>query len=609
MFRYLAFAWNVADPQQTQTVERLSRRLAAPPGPWHEVLDTPGLRVFCAGARPTSLRAEVLPNQRGVILGSVFRRHRDLTDASPAPRAEPYPAEAEAIISTRGRWLIDECWGNYVALLADGSGGSTWILKDPTGTLPCLHTLIERVRVIFSSLRDCLQLAPPRFTVNIGYLRSRVAGTPEYLQESSLNEVEHVRRGQCVQLDTSADRAVQSTTTYWAPLDFSERSDAIEDPDFAARAMRATVRSCSHTLAGCHDSILLRLSGGLDSSIIAGCLADAPTRPTCYTYYNPDGRSDERPWARLAAQHGGYDHIEYPVIPADLHLQALLDLPPLVAPTPALGYLHRSTLEQELANERAATAVFNGDGGDSGFCSDSLAYAVPEYLRRKGIRPAALRLAAQVALRRQQSTWEVLRHGLRVWLLGARMNEHQQLQASISQLAAADLRDDVRAPARFPHHWFDHLTRVPWATIKRVGMLLHPPEFYDVALGQGRPPEVLSPLYSQPAIELLLRIALYCHFEGGRDRGLARRAFAPDVPEPILRRLWKDRGPGFHDELLHRNREFLRQLFLDGVLVRDGMLNRHAVEQAFSTTPSRQAVHSGEIFKQLELELWARQWS
>src|SRR3546814_3602235 len=40
------------------------------------------------------------------------------------------------------------------------------------------------------------------------------------------------------------------------------------------------------------------------SSIVAGCLGRASTQPriTCYTFFNPQGRSDERPWARLAAE-------------------------------------------------------------------------------------------------------------------------------------------------------------------------------------------------------------------------------------------------------------------------------------------------------------------
>jgi asparagine synthase (glutamine-hydrolysing) len=140
-------------------------------------------------------------------------------------------------------------------------------------------------------------------------------------------------------------------------------------------------------------------------------------------------------------------------------------------------------------------------------------------------------------------------------------------------------------------------------------MLLATPDFYNASTDTKEPaPEILAPLYSQPVIELLLRIPIHVHFEEGRDRGLARRAFAQEVPQPILQRHWKDRAPGFHDELIHRNLDFLRELFLDGVLVNKGLLDRAAVERALSTAPTKSEVFPGEIINHMGTEIWARQW-
>ena len=104
--------------------------------------------------------------------------------------------------------------------------------------------------------------------------------------------------------------------------------------DRAAASMRATVRSCTQTLSAGHASLLHRLSGGLDSSIVAGCLARASTQPriACYTYFNPQGRSDERPWARLAAEHSGFEHLECPVIPAEISFADLVRARPATEP-------------------------------------------------------------------------------------------------------------------------------------------------------------------------------------------------------------------------------------------------------------------------------------
>jgi len=140
-------------------------------------------------------------------------------------------------------------------------------------------------------------------------------------------------------------------------------------------------------------------------------------------------------------------------------------------------------------------------------------------------------------------------------------------------------------------------------------MLVVTPEFYNVIDATQPEPELIAPLNAQPAIELFLRIPIHVHAEGGRDRGLARRAFAREVPAPILQRLWKDRAPGFHSELLLRNLDLVRELFLDGVLVREGLLDRAAVEAALAAGPAKTEVLPVEIYRHLDVEIWARYWT
>jgi asparagine synthase (glutamine-hydrolysing) len=163
-------------------------------------------------------------------------------------------------------------------------------------------------------------------------------------------------------------------------------------------------------------------------------------------------------------------------------------------------------------------------------------------------------------------------------------------------------------PESYPHPWFSHLPQVPWDVIRRLGVLVTTPEFYNVTDVARPEPEIVSPLYAQPAVELFLRIPIHVHAEGGRDRGLARRAFAREVPEPILRREWKDRAPGFHSEVLLRNLDLIRELFLDGVLVKEGLLDRAAIEAALAPGPTKTAVLPVEIYRHLDVEIWARCW-
>jgi asparagine synthase (glutamine-hydrolysing) len=496
-----------------------------------------------------------------------------------------------------------------VAFLHDAQAGTVHVLKDPSGTLPCFRTRAENVTIVFSYVGDCLDLGLPRFTIDPAYLRARVIGLND-LQTNALREIAQIRRGECIEIDPADNAIVRSSSFLWDPFKFVQAQGPIEDPQRAARSMHATVRSCTQTLSAGHAHLLHRLSGGLDSSIVAGCLGRASTEPriTCYTYFNPQGRSDERPWARLAAEHTGFEHIEWPIAPAQVAFADLLSSRPATEPLSLLTYLVRSTAEHRLAAERKATAVFTGDGGDSGFCSDSFPYAVTDFLRRHGPRLAALRLASAVALRTERSSGAVLLSSIRHWMFGAKMSDQASALRMGSRLVSDHLRTGFAMPESYPHPWFSHLRHVPWDVLRRVGTLVCTPEFYNVADATRPEPEIVSPLYAQPAVELFLRIPIHVHAEGGRDRGLARRTFAREVPQPILQRLWKDRAPGFHSELLLRNLDLVRETFLDGVLVREGLLDRAAVEAALAPGPSRTEVLPVEIFRHLDVEIWARYW-
>src|SRR5690606_20996432 len=108
------------------------------------------------------------------------------------------------------------------------------------------------------------------------------------------------------------------------------------DPRSAAIELRRTVRHCVRSWAACHPGLALRLSGGLDSSIVLSCFggsADSTRElPLCITFYGTNAGADPRRWARLAAQHIGCDIIEVPVNATDISLEAVQSAGPTPAP-------------------------------------------------------------------------------------------------------------------------------------------------------------------------------------------------------------------------------------------------------------------------------------
>jgi asparagine synthase (glutamine-hydrolysing) len=86
------------------------------------------------------------------------------------------------------------------------------------------------------------------------------------------------------------------------------------------------------------------------------------------------------------------------------------------------------------------------------------------------------------------------------------------------------------------------------------------------------------PLLSQPLMEICLQIPTYLLLRGGRERGLAREAFADRVPVQILRRRDKGSIMSHATEMLRRSEPFVRELLLDGVLVGSGVIVRRELE-------------------------------
>lgn len=608
MFRYFILLWDVASFEKAATAKALERRLRDISPSWQVEHRGDGLSVLAAGSS-AALNARRLAGNRGVVLGEILERgsvwSRDGSSDGPSPYASFGEHETHRLVASRGRDLVSLYWGNYVALLVDGK--SRYVVKDPTGSLPCYLTDHLGVRVIFSCLADCRELGFARFHVNWEFVRRLSVDGIFDVETDALAGISSVRRGECVQLDETGE--LVSRSCYWHPMRFSGADDWIEDTRTAERLLRSAVRNCVHSLAAHHSSVLQQTSGGLDSSIVLGCLGDSPNKPdiTCYTAHVPDSVSDERRWARFAAARNGYRHIEVPYDPAKLIFADLPELAPSVEPASPFTHWQRGPVERAIAGKHGATATFTGEGGDATFCSTCYVLAVDHSIGRYGLGRRTLRTAAAVASRRDQTVWGVLAQAMRRRLTGTRLRGHRALLANAMQLVTAEAMQAGKSD-HFPNPWFKDCDRLPLEIIRRLGTLAFRPVFYDLSTSQHETaPYHVSPLCAQPVVEIAARIPVDIHFDGGRSRGLARRAFSQEVPAPILRRQWKDLPVLQAGAIIQLNLRFIREALLDGALIRERILDRAAVESALSGAPTQSRALGAEILRHLDLELWIRQ--
>ena len=611
MFSFIALIGESASAGHIAALQRLSNPLRLQAG-WACSVDQPLIKVFHTAVSSGASRAYQLHDGGGVVLGTLFRRQPISNDSIGSKPVILSEGESAGIIQSQGRDLISRYWGRYVAILTDATATVTRIIRDPSGHLPCYRARVAGIRFYFSRLGDYSRLAVERLSVNWDYMAARVVFSGLQARETGLKGIEELHAGEC---DAIGSYGIRSEF-YWHPFRIAQ-SPPLEDPEKAAHNLRATAKACIHAWAACYPGVLVRLSGGLDSSVVLGCLRDAPSRPrvTCVTYFpeEEDGREDgdEREYARAAACQAQCPLVEVPRTPTS-RLSQMSDMGDF--PVPVIfnsRNVEENALERRLAQEHGAGARLGGEGGDQLFFQSPMLASVGDYLWHRGMDRSLFRLVRDVAQAEQLSVWRVLQKGISAGLLGAAWDVHAQvLQAaefvSTEVLVMVKRTDSLRG--RFMHPWFSTAVSLPQGKLWHILWLSAAPHFYT-ALAREGDPERVEPLTSQPLTELCLQIPTFVLTAGGKDRALARRAFAQDVPARILERQHKASIESFIRRSLLNNIRFVRETLLEGILVQQRLLDRRPLEAALSGRHGTFAAAPTSLFDFLGVELWVRRWA
>lgn len=612
MFRYLTFIWDPLDPAQSEVLSSLVRHLLAQPAPLRLAIDEPGLRTFCTGPR-TSGDAYLLPNGGGVIVGTLFQRVSNVLDDSPSLPATLGECQSAAIVRSEGRHLIDAYWGWYVAFLQYRSSHTKWVVRGPMGDLPCFHVTYKGVHIFCSWIDDCVSLGALPFTIDWDFVAAQVVfGAAIRIGESALEQVKPLERGECISI---RGRSV-SKHVYWHP-GLIAQSTAFDEPAHAARALRATARSCVFSWASRHESILVRLSGGFDSSVVANVLRDVPTRPrvTCYNFFVPGPLGDERRFARLAAQRAGFDLLEREW-GHDGDLSIVGRVARTAAPILDFSDWQEHPWEHGLAAATGATATFTGSLGDVLFEMNPGASPAADFVHRHGVRPGLIGVVLDVARRQRISVWRVLRSGIEdLWLSRTltawnpfSMTERDGKLGPGAILTCDAVTERLNDTlGRFVHAWLRDVEGVPPGKLWMITALCVE-GFYEAHFKGPHDPILLAPYMSQPLTELCLRIPTHLNVKGGWDRAVARMAFAQDLPREIARRTTKGSPGAWLRHVVNRNERFIRSFLLDGVLTAERILDPRRLEEALPGAMSKTVCDGGTIMNLLYTEAWLRAW-
>jgi asparagine synthase (glutamine-hydrolysing) len=400
---------------------------------------------------------------------------------------------------------------------------------------------------------------------------------------------------------------------YWQ-LPVEERGRLSDEE--AASALGAVLRDAVRSHLMSEVPLGAFLSGGLDSSLVVGLMAEASTRPVrTFSIGFDDPQYDELEHARVVARHFGTDHHEFVVKP-----DALSVIDPLIAhfdepfgDTSAIPTWYVSELAR-----RHVTVVLSGDGGDELFGGYDRYFPHPRVATFDRWATPGSRAVASLA-------WPWLPHGVtgKNFLRrvsrdpeGRYLDEIGYFQPDEKQaLLTGEARRQIGgadAGSSLGRH-FARLRALPWQ-----GQMMHfdfetylPEDILTKVdrMSMAHSIESRVPLLDNEVVDFAARLPADLKIRDGRRKHIHKEAAASLLPAEILQRQKQGfavpvsgwfRGSGlrelFADVLLSpkaQQRGYFESPFIDR-LVREHIANRRD--------------HSARLWALVVFELWHRQY-
>ena len=518
-------------------------------------------------------------------------------------------SDTETVVHAYEEWGEDafrRLRGMFGIALWDSRDGSLLLARDRVGIKP-LHFAVARGRLYFGSeIKSILAADDVEPALDFQALDHYLSFLYTPRDASIFAGIRKLPPGHFLRWRNGA----VDIRRYWE-LPAEEHMPASEEE--AVEALRGVLRDAVRSHLMSEVPLGAFLSGGVDSSLVVGLMAEASSRPVrTFSIGFDDPRYDELEHASSVARHFGTEHHEFIVKPDAL---AIID--------DLIGHFDEpfgdsSAIPTWYVSEMArrhVTVVLSGDGGDELFGGYERYSPHPRIAAFDRWSPPATRSVASLV-------WPLLPHGVtgKNFLRRAVRDERGRYLDQIGYFQRDEkealLTGDVRgriagtdAEARLATH-FARFGRLPWhGQMMNFDFETYLPE--DILtkvdrMSMAHSIESRVPLLDNNVVEFAARLPAALKIRNGRKKHILKEAAAGLVPADILAR----RKQGFAVPVGGWFRGDLRAFFSD-VLLSTKARERGYFEPRFVERLVREHVtsrrdHTLRLWGLVVFELWHR---
>lgn len=226
--------------------------------------------------------------------------------------------DSEVVLRSFIQWgpsCVERFCGMFAFAMWSAKSGKLFLARDPMGMKPLYYATLpgEKGFVFASEIKAFLSL--PNFGLKVNRIALRQFLEFGYTFDNHATSVQGVSKlppGHCLEIVNGVPRSPKAFFTPPTPNSGDERTLSEREEELYKTLSEVVSQ---HLIADVPVGLLL--SGGLDSSITAA-LAARQTKITTISMGFAESNVDERPFARMVANHIGSDHREVSINPHEI---------------------------------------------------------------------------------------------------------------------------------------------------------------------------------------------------------------------------------------------------------------------------------------------------